>query len=131
MSGTLRMFLLVVIFIYFVIVFHFMKKRIVALKYALLWLLTGIIMLVLVIFPQLLEWFVRIIGIELPVNGLFAFAISFLGMILMSLTVIVTKQSNKIKILVQQEALLEKMKRGCGIETGRGKRYEGGRSRNR
>ena len=108
MSGTLRMFLLVVIFIYFVIVFHFMKKRIVALKYALLWLLTGIIMLVLVIFPQLLEWFVRIIGIELPVNGLFAFAIAFLGMILMSLTVIVTKQSNKIKILVQQEALLEK-----------------------
>lgn len=65
-------------------------------------------MLVLVIFPQLLEWFVRIIGIELPVNGLFAFAIAFLGMILMSLTVIVTKQSNKIKILVQQEALLEK-----------------------
>ena len=108
MSGTLRMFLLVVIFIYFVIVFHFMKKRIVALKYALLWLLTGIIMLVLVIFPQLLEWIVRIIGIELPVNGLFAFAIAFLGMILMSLTVIVTKQSNKIKILVQQEALLEK-----------------------
>ena len=107
MSGTLRMFLLVVIFIYFIIVFHFMKKRIVALKYALLWLLTGIIMLVLV-FPQLLEWFVRIIGIELPVNGLFAFAIAFLGIILMSLTVIVTKQSNKIKILVQQEALLEK-----------------------
>lgn len=27
MSGTLRMFLLVVIFIYFVIVFHFMKKE--------------------------------------------------------------------------------------------------------
>ena len=27
MSGTLRMFLLVVIFIYFVIVFHFMKKN--------------------------------------------------------------------------------------------------------
>ena len=47
----LRTALLAAIILFFVIVLYFLKRRRLTLKYSLLWLLTGTVMLVLVAFP--------------------------------------------------------------------------------
>lgn len=108
MSLTLRIVLITGVLFYFVILINLLKKNLLALKYTLLWILTGIVMGVLVLFPGLLERVIILIGIELPVNGLFAFGIGFIIIILMALTSIVSRQGEKIRILTQQTALLEK-----------------------
>ena len=107
MSLYLRVLLGIVVAIYFVLIMHFVKKKMLALKYTLLWLLSGAIMAVLVLFPGLLSLFVQCVGIETPINGLFTVAIFVILLILMSLTAIVSKQTDRIRSLAQYIAMLE------------------------
>lgn len=108
MNNTLRLVLVIGLLIYFFAVYKLLKKKKLALKYSLLWLFVGAVMLVLVIFPDLLLIVCGLFGIAEEMNGLFTFAIGFILMLLMSLSVIVSKQSERIKNLVQDNALLEK-----------------------
>ena len=108
MSITLRIFILIGIIFYFVLIFHFLRKKELALKYTLLWLAAGVIMLFFDLFPTLLTFMVHLFGIELPVNGIFAICIFFLIILLMSITSIVSKQTERIRTLTQYTATLEK-----------------------
>ena len=65
-------------------------------------------MAILVIFPGLLNVLVTLIDIQTPINGLFSFCIFLMIIIMMSLTAIVSRQNEKIKNLVQDNALMEK-----------------------
>ena len=108
MSYTLRIVLIVGIIIYYFIVVRLLKKGRLTLKYSLLWLLMGVVMAILVIFPHLLKIVCDALGIVYGMNGLFTCAIVFLLMLSMALTAIVSKQTDRINNLVQESALLEK-----------------------
>ena len=108
MSNYLRVLLGIVVIIYFYLIMYFVKRKMLALKYILLWLFSGFVMGILVIFPHLLEIFVKIVGIETPMYGLFLAGIFFSLLISMSLTAIVSKQTERIKNLTQNSAMLEK-----------------------
>lgn len=104
----LRILLLIAVCIYFMLVFQLLKRKTLNLKYTLLWLASGLIMLALVVFPQLLQFFAGLVGIAAPMNALFSVAFFCIIMILMSLTAIVSKQNKRNKDLIQSVALLEK-----------------------
>ena len=106
--ATLRISLICVVICYFVFILYFLKKKAISLKYTLLWLLSGICMGIMVIWPEVLTFVRKVIGIESNMNGLFVLAIGFIIAILMSLTSIVSKQSEKIKLLTQTVGILEK-----------------------
>lgn len=108
MSSTLRIVLIIGIVIYFVIILMFLKNKTLALKYTLLWMMTGIVLGMMVIWPGILVCFTRMLGIASNMNGLFIACIAFIIMILMSLTSIVSKQADKIKNLTQTIAKIEK-----------------------
>ena len=108
MTIYLRIVLGIVVVIYFLLILHFMKKKMLSLKYSLLWLFSGFVMGILVLFPGLLDAFVKAVGIETPMYGLFVFAIFFILIIAMSLTAIVSKQTERIKDLAQDNAVLGK-----------------------
>lgn len=108
MSVYLRILLGIVVLFYFYFIMHFVRRKMLALKYTLLWLFSGLIMGILVLFPQLLEIFVKIVGIETPIYGLFLAGIFFCLLISMSLTAIVSKQTERIKNLAQNNAMLER-----------------------
>ena len=108
MSNTLRYVMLIGVFFYFYCIFYFLKKKSLSLKYSLLWITTGIIMGVIALFPQIIYVFVELIGIQTPVNGLYAICIFMMMLILISLTSIVSKQTERIKNLTQYIAILEK-----------------------
>lgn len=106
--ATLRFTLIVAVLCYFIIILYFLKKRALNLKYTLLWLLAGVVMGVLVIFPELLVVVIHLFGIEDNMNGLFIICIAFILMILMALTSIVSRQNAKIRQLVQEIGILDK-----------------------
>lgn len=116
MTNTLKQLLVAGIIIYFTIVFKLLKKRRLQLKYSLLWMVMGIIMALLVLFPKLLNLLCDLFGIVGTMNGLFCFSIGFILMLLMSLTSIVSRQSYRITRLVQENALLEKKIRDLELE---------------
>ena len=99
---------LAVIAIYMVLILYLLRMKKLYLNYALLWLLTGGVMVVLVLFPQLLQWFFVLCGIEVFSNGLFAVLVFFILLILLALTSIVSNLSERNRRLTQIIALLEK-----------------------
>lgn len=104
----LRIVLLLATSIYFVIIFSLLKRKSLNLKYSLLWLLSGAIMGLLIIFPNILFLFTRIVGIQMPMHALLVFCVAFILVILMSITSIVSRQNQKIRTLIQINAMLEK-----------------------
>ena len=108
LSVKLRISLIIIMIVYFVLILAFLKRKAISLKYTLLWIAAGVFMGILVIWPQLLLKLRSLVGIESNMNGLFVMAIGFIIMILMSITSIVSRQSEKIKKLTQVNALLEK-----------------------
>lgn len=107
-SGTLRISLIIGVICYFVIILYFLKKKEIELKYTLLWLFAGLVMGILIIFPELLSVILSLLGIKTYMYGLFVICIGFIICILMTLTSIVSKQLVKINNLVQEVAMLEK-----------------------
>lgn len=105
---TLRIVLTLGVICYFIIIFMFLKRKALALKYTLLWLAAGLVFGVMVIWPRTLVWFVHLLGITGNMNGLFIMCIAFIMMILMSITSIVSSQTEKIKELTQVISQMDK-----------------------
>lgn len=108
---TLQITLSVAVICYFVIILYYLKRKMLELKYTLVWLAAGLIMGIMIYFPEILVWFVRMLGIESNMNGLFILCIAFIIMILMTLTSIVSRQQLKIRTLIQEISMLEKRMR--------------------
>ena len=106
--NTLRITLCVAVICYFIIILHYLKNKMLELKYTLIWLFAGVIMGVMVFLPDLLVRFVHLLGIESSMNGLFILAIAFVIMVLMTLTSIVSRTMIKVRAMIQEIAMLEK-----------------------
>jgi len=108
MEIRLQISLIICIVAFLVLILYLLKKDSLQLKYTILWMITGLILLLMAIFPQTLTFIVGIVGIYDVSNGLFAMAIFFVLIILLSITSIVSKLKTQNKKLVQANALLEK-----------------------
>ncbi len=104
----LKVSLLAAVLVFFVIVLSMLKRRRLTLKYTLLWLLTGAVMLIFVVFPELLQSLAGFIGAQTLMNTLYLLIIGFILVLLMMLTSIVSKQTERIAFLAQANAILEK-----------------------
>lgn len=105
---NLRNTLIFAICCYFILILIFLKRKSLELKYTLLWLFAGVFMGIMILFPKCLGYLTRLLGIQSTMNGLYIVCIGFIIIILMALTSIVSKQTRKIRILVQEIAMLEK-----------------------
>lgn len=99
---------LIGIVFYFAAIFYLLKKKALTLKYTLMWILLGVIMVVIAIFPALLKKLSILVGISTPSNALFAVILFAILLILMALTSIISGLNEKNIKLIQSVALLEK-----------------------
>lgn len=65
------------VFILAVIIWMLLSKRLRE-KYAVLWLIIGVAMLILTVFPDLLVWLSNALGVQVPSNLLFVGALALL-----------------------------------------------------
>lgn len=108
MNMVLRFFLFCGLLLYFYLILLFLKRKSLNLKYSLLWIFSGVLMLVFILFPTLINWVARLLGVAEPMNTIFALGLFFTMTILMSITAIVSKLNDRIKRLIQANALLER-----------------------
>ena len=101
MSWVLRIELIVLAVAAIVIVIHAVNRRVLPLKYSLIWLLISLCLVVTALFPKIAFGVTALVGIETPSNMIFFLAIIALLGICFSLTVIVSRQEARIKRLVQ------------------------------
>ena len=108
MSVKIQIIIAVLIICALIVIIDMIRKKRLELSYALSWLLVGIGVLILDIFPQLIKTISEKIGIVSPVNMLFFFGFCFYLIIIFVLTIAVSKLFIKIKQLAQQIAIYEK-----------------------
>lgn len=106
-SNRLQIVAIIAIIVFFLCLFKLLKKNNFATKYTLLWILSGIIMLVLAVFPQLLDGFAGLIGVYSSVNALLAVLICCGIMLMISFTAIISNEKKEIVRLVQEMAIID------------------------
>ncbi len=108
MTDKLRILLIIAVLCYFVVILKLLKDKALSLKYTLLWLLSGAVLGLMVLFPGTLAHIIHWFGIYSEMNGLIFLCIGFLIIICIALTSIVTRQNKKIRVLIQEVAIMEK-----------------------
>lgn len=108
MNTVLHVFLIAVVVIFTLIIVRYLTKRRLNLKYSLVWLAACFVMLVLAIFPSLVEKIGNLVGIVTVTSTVFLFAVMFMLVIILTLTMIVSNLNNRIYRLTQMQAILEK-----------------------
>lgn len=121
---TLQVTLSIAVICYFIIILYYLKRKMLELKYTLIWLVAGVVMVIMIYFPELTVWFVHLIGMQDNMNGLYIICLAFMMMILMTLTSIASRQQLKIRILIQEISMLEKRVRELEVRTEEKKKSE-------
>jgi hypothetical protein len=107
MTTNLKIFaILFIIFIIFIITV-FLKKGKIIVKYSIVWYFSCLLLILFTLFPNMLTWFTHLFGIEVASNFIFALMIGFLFIINISLTIIVSEQKERIRMLIQELSLLK------------------------
>jgi len=98
------------------VVFELIRSRRLQERYALLWLLTGLVIFVLAIWRGLLGRLSDLVGIAYPPSALFVLAAFFVLVVLLHYSTVISQLSDQNRILAQRLALLEHQ---LGEERGR------------
>jgi hypothetical protein len=91
----------------FIVVLEMVRRRRLMERYALLWLLSAVVLLVLGLWRNALFHLSRAIGVIYPPNALFFVAFGFVLLLLLHFSSAVSRLSDQTKVLAQRLALLE------------------------
>ena len=92
-------------------VLELVRRRRLLERYALLWLLSSVVLLGLAIWRGALDKIAESVGVAYPPNALFIVAFGFVLWMLLHFSVAVSRLSDQSKILAQRIALLEERMR--------------------
>lgn len=104
-----RLIITVIIFavILGISVLYLLLKNRIPVKYALIWLFSTIIIIVVAVIPNLMEKLAKLLGFELLSNMVLCLFIAILMFLTLVLTVIIAGQKKKTTLLIQELSLLK------------------------
>ena len=108
MSPRLQLVIAVAAIVAILYIGNLVRVRRLELKYALIWFLVGILLLIFDLFPGLLPIMSTALGITLPINMLTFLGLVFVLMIIFSQTIAISNLTRKSKRLTQEVGLLYK-----------------------
>lgn len=105
----MNIFLVSIIFCLFflVVVIDLIRRRRLEERYSILWIVIGLIMLVLSIFPSFLETISQLLHVVYPPSLLFFLGYVFALVVILHLTMVVSKLHRQMTRLIQEVALLK------------------------
>ena len=89
------------------VILEMVRQRRLLERYALLWLLSALVLLGLAIWRDFLETIANAIGIIYPPKALFVIAFGFVLVLLLHFSIAVSRLADQSKVLAQRLALLE------------------------
>jgi hypothetical protein len=108
MSLRLQIILLVLLALGMMGVVNMVRKRVLELKYVLVWMFSDIVLVFLVLFPGLIKAITRLLGIKSSMNMIFFLGFLLSLIIIFTLTVALSKVTSSVRRMSQTIALLEK-----------------------
>jgi hypothetical protein len=92
-------------------VLELVRRRALMERYALLWLLSSVVILGLAVFDDALTVIARQLGIVSAPNALFFVAVGFILLLLLHFSAAMSRLSDQSKVLAQRQAILEQQLR--------------------
>ena len=103
------------------IILFMIKKHLLSVKYAIIWLVAGAVLFVFAAFPYVVLLIRFYVGVEVASNLVFMIVLSFLVFIVLGLSSTVSCFAEQIKRLTQSIAILEKRTRELEDKNEKGK----------
>jgi hypothetical protein len=107
MTPHQKIFAVIVSLAIFVVIIALVRNRKLRAEYSWLWLLTGLVVFILVVWYDLLVRLTDLIGAVAPTTTLFIFSILFLVLLSLHFAIQVSRLSDQVKNLAQKISLLE------------------------
>ena len=107
-TGNLRLVVIVFILFLFLLIVYLLRKRKLSTKYAIVWFLAIIVMLLTVLLPDVMKYIANLIGFELLSNMLLCIFIAILLFITLALTIVVSSNKRRITLLIEEVSILKK-----------------------
>ncbi|MGP1597918.1 DUF2304 domain-containing protein [Peptoanaerobacter stomatis] len=105
MTNKLRVYVIILSAIFIIYLINMIRKNKINLKYILSWISISTGILIIALFPSILNLFSNFLGVKDPMNALYFLGFIFLIIVVFSLTVAQSRLSDKVKSLSQEIAL--------------------------
>ena len=107
MSNSLIITVIIFAIILGVSVLYLLLKNRIPVKYALVWLFSTIVIIIVALIPNLMEKLAKLLGFELLSNMVLCLFIAILMFLTLILTVMMAGQKKKTTLLIQELSLLK------------------------
>ena len=108
MNIGLRAWLVVAALMVFALILLTITKRKLNIKYSIVWLIWSLLLVFMSIFPETFYGITDLLGIELPVNGVFLIMIALLYGLTFFVYIMISKHNEEIIKLTYEIAVLKK-----------------------
>lgn len=110
MSKVLNIILIVFCLIWIIGILYLIKKGRLPIRYSMFWFIPFGILLILVLFPKLIDLLVGLLGIASTNNFIIGIILTMLLSITLILTLIVAVMRRQIALLIQEVSMLKEKK---------------------
>lgn len=107
MSAAFRIILIVVSVVTLFYMVHKIRQSKLQIEHALFWIIFAVMLVILGIFPQIAIGLSQMLGLQSPANLVFLFIIFILLVKLFRVTIEISRLEDRIKSLIQHEAIRE------------------------
>ena len=108
MQIKLKIVLIIIVLIYILFILKAVKRKNMRIGYLAFWSITGRILIIALLIPNLVENISNLLGFGIPINMIFSIAIFIILYLIFNLTILISKEQNKNILLVQEISILKK-----------------------
>ena len=107
-SRSLKIVLVLAVFIYIMFILAAVKKKKMRINYLIVWMFIGLSLVIALLLPNFISFLSKLTGFELVINMIFSGAIFVILLLIFDLTKQIALEQNKNVTLIQEISLLKK-----------------------
>lgn len=108
MQISLNVVLIIITLIYLFLILKAIRKKKLQMSFSIFWLITGVLLIIALLIPNLVEMISMILGFEVPANMIFCITIFVSFYLIFNLTISLSKENRKNTLLIQELSMLKK-----------------------
>ena len=108
MQLSLRIALIIIMLIYLFCIAKSVKRKNMRIGYLIFWSVIGMLLIIALIVPNMVDNISKLIGFEIPINMLLSGAVFIILYLIYNLMTLISKNEKKITLLIQEISILKK-----------------------
>lgn len=107
MQLTLRIALILITFAYILVIVKAIKNKKMQISFSVFWIITGLILIIAIAIPNMIQNISTLLGFTLSVNMIFCVAIFLLFYLVFNINIVLSTENKKNTLLIQEISMLK------------------------